>query len=166
VTILPGGSLSCGLVFEIPEGTPAGRLAFATPYGYGPTSSAVVTDEFPIPVGVRPSATLDILATGTGDGCIARPGFKVLQVTFAYTSHDGASGLDLSSYQFVLEAGGAVYDPSYCGYVADPCDPSIGVPVDGSASCSLLFQVPASVTEAELRAVNTRYPAAATFGLD
>jgi hypothetical protein len=38
--------------------------------------------------------------------------------------------------------------------------------VNGSASCSLFFQVPASVTEAELRAVNTRYPAATRFGLD
>jgi hypothetical protein len=28
------------------------------------------------------------------------------------------------------------------------------------------FQVPSSVTEAELRAVNTRYPAATSFALD
>jgi hypothetical protein len=167
VTILPGGSLSCGLIFEIPQDTPAGRLGFGTPYGYGPTTSAVLTNEFQIPVAVRPSATLDILATGSGDAyCTVRPGFKAIQVTFAYASHDGASGLDLGFYQFALEADGAVYDPSYCGNGADPCDASIGVPVNGSASCSLSFQVPASVTEGTLRAVNTRYPAATSFALD
>jgi hypothetical protein len=167
VTILPGGSLSCDLIFEIPAGTPAGRLAFGSPYNYGATTSAVLTDEFTIPVVVRPSATIDILAAGTADpNCASRPGFKALQVTFAFTSHDGASGLDLSAYQFALEADGAVYDPYFCGYLADFCDASIGVPVNGSASCSLVFQVPASVTEAELRAVNGRYPAATTFGLD
>jgi hypothetical protein len=171
VMILPGGSFTCTMAFEIPEGTPAGRLAFGVPYGYGygygPTTSAILTEEFQIPVVVRPSATLDVLATGTGDAyCSGRPGFKALQVTFAYTSHDGASRLDLGAYQFVLEADGALYTPIYCGYVADPCDASIGVPVNGSASCSLIFQVPASVTEAELRAVTTRYPASVTFGLD
>ena len=65
-------------------------------------------------------------------------------------------GIDLTPYQFRLEADGAFYDPYYCSYAADPCDGSIGVPANGSASCSLFFQVPASITEAELRAVNTR----------
>jgi hypothetical protein len=40
------------------------------------------------------------------------------------------------------------------------------VPVDGSASCSLLFEVPTTVTAAELRALNVRYPASAASTLD
>lgn len=170
VAILPGGSLSCTLFFEIAEGTPAGRLAFGPPYSYSPSASEVVTEEFAIPVAVRPTATLEVLGVGIAPGpeyCTARPGFVLLQVTFAYTSHDGASGLDLNPYQFVLEAGGAIYDPTGCGYgLSDYCDGAIGVPIDGSASCSLVFQVPASVTEAALHAVGTRYPATGELALD
>jgi hypothetical protein len=161
VSILPGGSLSCTLPFEITEGAQTARLAL------GP--EPVISDEFAIPVVVRPSATLDIIAAGAVEPsgyCGARPGFEVVQVTFAYASHDGASGLDLTPSQFVLQAAGAIYDPLYCGYsVADPCDGAIGVPVNGSASCTLMFQVPTSVSEAALLAL-TRYPASATFGLD
>lgn len=170
VAILPGGSLACTLVFEITEGVTTGQLAFGAPYSYPASGATALTGEFSIPVVVRPTATLDVLAAGITAGpqyCSARSGFALLQVTFAYTSHDGATGLDLSPYQFLLEAGGAIYDPDGCSYsLPDYCDGAIGVPVDGSASCSLLFEVPAAVTAAELRALNVRYPASAAFTLD
>lgn len=170
VAILPGGSLACTLVFEITEGATTGQLAFGAPYSYPASGATALTGEFSIPVVVRPTATLDVLAAAITAGpqyCSARSGFALLQVTFAYTSHDGATGLDLSPYQFLLEAGGAIYDPDGCSYsLPDYCDGAIGVPVDGSASCSLLFEVPAAVTAAELRALNVRYPASAAFTLD
>ena len=55
---------------------------------------------------------------------------------------------------------------SNCGYLGpDPCDGSIGVPVDGTSTCTAAFQVRDSVGAGTLVYDDGRYQASADFTL-
>jgi hypothetical protein len=95
-------------------------------------------------------------------GCTQRPGFEVILLKILITSVDGATGLTLGPPMSVV-VDGARYLSTYCGGVTDPCDSRIGVPVDGSGSCSVFFEIPENAGDAVFELEDYRYPAGADF---
>jgi len=162
-SVAPGGELTCGLVFQVHEGIPSGRLTLGQYF----TTSAISSTEFTIPSATRPTASLtidDVSAVDAAGYCVSRPGFTILQFAMTLTSH-GASGLALNVYSLAVLADSARYMSS-CGYLGpDPCDGSIGVPVDGTSSCTAAFQVRDSVAGGTLVYDDGRYQASADFTL-
>jgi hypothetical protein len=162
-SVAPGGQITCGLVFQVQEGIPSGRLTL----GQYLTTAAISSSEFTIPSATRPTASLtidDVSAVDTAGYCTPRPGFTILQFSMTLTSH-GASGLALNAYSLTVLADDARY-MSGCGYFGpDPCDGSIGVPVDGTSSCTAAFQLRDSVADGTLVYDDARYRASADFTL-
>lgn len=87
----------------------------------------------------------------------------MLGVTLA--SH-GASGLSPDLYRLsVLTDHGARYG-SRCGYVGtDPCDGIVQISVDGAASRTVAFQIPAG-SSGSILYDDGRYPTSSDFTLD
>jgi hypothetical protein len=137
---------------------PASSTAFPT----GTARSA----EFDIPIVPRPFATVVVTEVlDGGETCVTpRDGFRMILLHLEFTSHQGASELALNGYALSVVAGGARYQPAYCG-VEDPCDSRIGVPIDGSASCTVSFEVPDTMLAATLDFRDARYPASVDFQL-
>ena len=162
-SVAPGGEITCGLVFQVQEAIPSGRLTLG-PYF---TQVTISSSEFTIPSATRPTASLtidDVSPVDTAGYCTSRPGFTILQFSMTLTSH-GASGLALNVYSLVVLADNARY-MSGCGYLGpDPCDGSIGVPVDGTSACTAAFQVRDSVGGGTLVYDDGRYQASADFTL-
>jgi len=162
-SVAPGGELTCGLVFQVHEGIPSGRLTLGQYFATATISSS----DFTIPSATRPTASLtidDVSTVDTAGYCAPRPGFTTIQFSTTLTSH-GASGLALNVYSLSVLADGARY-LSNCGYLgSNPCDGSIGVPVDGTSSCTAAFQVRDSVAGGTLVYDDGRYQASADFTL-
>jgi len=162
-SVAPGGELTCGLIFQVHEGITSGRLTLGQYY----TTSTVASSDFTIPSATRPTASLtidDVSTVDTAGYCMPRPGFTTIQFSMTLTSH-GASGLALNVYSLVVLADSARY-LSNCGYLGpNPCDGSIGVPVDGTSSCTAAFQVRDSVAGGTIVYDDGRYQASADFTL-
>jgi hypothetical protein len=161
-SVAPGGELTCGLVFHVQEGVMSGHLVLNAYVSPGITS-----DEFAIPTTTRPYASLsiDAVSEAASTYCTPRPGFKIVTFTVTVASH-GATGLSLDLSHFGVTAAGARY-ASPCGYLdPDPCDYAIGVPVDGSASCSAAFELPSTVAAGTVFYGDGRYAASADFALE
>jgi hypothetical protein len=161
-TVLPPGrSIACTLVFQVRQGSASGEVTLGS---YGPTGGVVAATAVDIPVVPRPGAVLEVQAVVDRPGCTVRPGFRVVEIALALASHDGASGLTLGG-PFSIVVDGARYLPAYCAAAPDACDYRIGVPVDGAASCTTFFEVPAGATTGSLEIDDGRYRAAAAVAL-
>ena len=164
-SVAPGGELTCALVYQVRETVATARLSLGP---YQVSGVSVIAPDFAVPSVPRPTATLaigSVIEVASFGFCSPRDGFKILAFPLTLTS-DGASGLALDLYRVILDADNARYT-SGCGYgSADPCDGSIGVPVDGASSCTAAFQVRDTVTAGTLEYDDGRYRTSAEFTLD
>lgn len=141
VAIWPGGRLACRYAFLVPEGVTSANPVL----GWSPSSVVAWGDAFAIPAPPpRPAVRLVVDQVSQASGaCVPRPGFQIVRVGLTLGSVNGAEGLTLEPSAFVLTADGAVYQPSYCDWSSvDACVGAIGVPVNGTASCTLSFEFP------------------------
>jgi hypothetical protein len=157
-TVYPGGRLSCRLVFEIPEGSATGTPVLGGGLARGET---VV---LPVPP-VRPHAVVTAVDLGPA-ACTPRPGFQTRRVQVTLGSAGGATGLHLGSHLFVVVSAGAIYRASYCEWPVDPCTDAIGVPVDGTATCSMVVELPEGAPAPAVFFGDGRYTAVAPLVID
>jgi hypothetical protein len=150
-TVWPGGRLACRLAFEIPEGSTVATPLLGSGFARGEAIA------LPAPP-VRPQAVLTAVDVGAA-ACTARPGFETRRVWIALASTSGATGLNLNAYAFSVVSAGAVYRPSYCEWPVDPCTDAVGVPVGGSATCTLIFELPLGAPAPAVVFDNARYMA-------
>jgi hypothetical protein len=162
--VIPGGgTLSCRPLYQVPEDATKGTVGFQT-YGTYPTNDGR-SDEFDIPSVPRPFAAVTVTAVDdVGAPCVPRPGFRLVQIHVSLESHQGATEMTLGG-QWSVVADDARYQTAYCFFPADPCEDHIGVPTNGAASCSLLFEVPLTADAARLDYTGNRYSASASFML-